>query len=383
MSLHDFIFSEIFPHRVWRHILFWSTRMFTQFILFIAGYLIAESLDGVVGLLSSPIVIIAFIGSTIIEIISCYVICYQMIPKLLGKGKYWTFAITLLLFSIGLFAVMLVPTAFVFESAVKGDLTVTLLWNLQQFLCRGPLVICGLFLVIKMLKTWLVESEHHLTLLRENINAELQLLKAQVHPHFLFNTLNNIFSHTLNESNKAIDLIGRLSNILIYMIYDCGGHMVPLEKELGMIRDYLALEKVRYGDRLKMKVKISGDVSHNIIAPLLLIPFVENSFKHGASRVLNEPWIKMTLEVKASQFHFALANNRPLLDGLASQKGLGLANVSKRLALIYPGTHNLTIRSTEDSWEVDLRITLDNDDKSIHNFRERKNLQNHLAYADR
>ena len=117
---------------------------------------------------------------------------------------------------------------------------------------------------------------------KETANAELQLLKSEIHPHFLFNTLNNIYSSILNKSSNAKGLVIKLSDTLKYMIYDCEAPLVPLEEELKMIEDYIGLEKVRYGKRLNMEVEIKGDYRNKLIAPLLLIPFIENCFKHGA-----------------------------------------------------------------------------------------------------
>ena len=151
------------------------------------------------------------------------------------------------------------------------------------------------------------------TLAKENANAELQLLKAQVHPHFLFNTLNNIYSFSLNQSPQAGTLVKKLSGMLGYMIHECEEKLVPLEKELKLIQDYMGLEKVRYGKRLDMQVEIHGDFENKFIAPLLMIPFVENSFKHGTSQMLQHPWIKLEITTVRNQLFFKLSNSKPSL----------------------------------------------------------------------
>ncbi len=196
-------------------------------------------------------------------------------------------------------------------------------------------------------------------LIREKINAELLLLKAQVHPHFLFNTLNNIYSFILNGSDNAPDMIKKLSGLLNYILNDCNRQWVPLEKEISMIQDYIALEQIRYGDRLNLNLQIHGTANNKMISPLLLIPFVENSFKHGTSRMLIHPWVLLRINIERNYLEFSLTNNKPET-GIESpnKKGIGLTNVKKRLELIYPEVHTLRVVEGEMSFEVYLKISL-------------------------
>jgi len=195
-------------------------------------------------------------------------------------------------------------------------------------------------------------------LAKENANAELQLLKAQVHPHFLFNTLNNIYSFSLNQSPLAGALVKKLSGMLDYMIHECEEKFVPLEKELKLIQDYMGLEKVRYGKRLDMHVEIHGDFENKFIAPLLMIPFVENSFKHGTSQMLQHPWIRLEITTDASRLIFKLSNSKPSLNSKKLNNGIGLINVQKRLQLLYPHHHQLNINSTDETFIVEMQIML-------------------------
>jgi len=196
-------------------------------------------------------------------------------------------------------------------------------------------------------------------LAKENTNAELQLLKAQVHPHFLFNTLNNIYSFALNESPQAGTLVQKLSDMLNYMIHECKEPLVPLEKEIKLIRDYMGLEKVRYGNRLDMQVEINGEYKNKMIAPLLMIPFVENCFKHGASAMRGQQWIKLDITINEDQLDFKLSNSKPqVLNATNNKKGIGLANVQKRLQLLYPGKHFLKTEISNDSYNIHLQVSL-------------------------
>ena len=202
---------------------------------------------------------------------------------------------------------------------------------------------------------------------QEKITAELQLLKAQVHPHFLFNTLNNIYSFILNGSDKAPEMIKKLSSLLYYILNDCNRKWVSLDKELSMIQDYIALEQIRYGDRLNLSLHIQGSPKGKMISPLMLIPFVENSFKHGTSRTLTHPWVRLDIHIDKDFLEFKLTNNKPEYNiESTGKKGIGLNNVKKRLQLIYPESHSLNIIENEMSYEVYMKIILHfQGDKSI------------------
>jgi LytS/YehU family sensor histidine kinase len=196
-------------------------------------------------------------------------------------------------------------------------------------------------------------------LIKENAQAELQLLKAQVHPHFLFNTLNNIYSFTLGNSPEAGSLVLKLKDTVRYMIYDCEAALVPLEKEIKMIEDYIGLEQVRYGKRLNLEVEIKRIYEDKLIAPLLLIPFVENSFKHGSSKMLQGPWIKLRIESKENLLLFQLHNSKPeKADTINNKKGIGLKNIQKRLELLYPNQYKLNIQSSDDVFSVEMALPL-------------------------
>ena len=190
-------------------------------------------------------------------------------------------------------------------------------YNLNNFLSLlkysltvGIAAAAIVFFAIKTFKTWYQKQLEKQVLLKANTEAEVQLLKAQVHPHFLFNTLNNIYSFTLDHSPKAGELVLQLSDMLKYMVNECNAIFSSAGKELSMIRSYLDLKKVRYGNHLSLQMDITGDYNNKLITPLLMIPFVENAFKHGASRVLESPWVKLSVLVEKNMLHFHLSNNK-------------------------------------------------------------------------
>jgi len=308
----------------------------------------------------------AFLWGVIVNMGLTYSIVYFLIPKYFKKRKYILFLGWLVIILALIFTVNVLYSHYVnpqFRHSIGSSLSQL---NLRPHLIRllgNPPLICGLFLSLKILKNWYLEQVKSETLAKENANAELQLLKAQVHPHFLFNTLNNIYSFSLNQSPQAGTLVKKLSGMLSYMIHECEEKLVPLEKELNLIEDYMGLEKVRYGKRLDMQVEIHGDFENRFIAPLLMIPFVENSFKHGTSQMLQHPCIKLEITTVGNQLFLKLSNSKPSLAQVNKQnKGIGLLNVKKRLQLLYPDHHQMNIESTDDTFIVQMQIMLSESD---------------------
>ncbi|RDC56625.1 two-component system sensor protein [Pedobacter chinensis] len=220
---------------------------------------------------------------------------------------------------------------------------------------RGSITVGGVAAAIKLMKCFYEKQEAALLLEKEKVNAELQMLKAQLHPHFLFNTLNNIYSFTQDVSEKASGMIMGLSQLLRYILYDCNKPLVALDKELKMISDYLALETTRYDHGLEIAVQLPGATNY-LIAPLMLLPFIENAFKHGASQMTENPWISLNVTVKDNELAMKLINGKPSVTNITP--GIGIANVRKRLELLYPDEHELTINDEEEMYIVNLKITL-------------------------
>lgn len=243
---------------------------------------------------------------------------------------------------------------------------------------RGAITIGGVAAAIKLMKHWYIHQQKNLQLEKESIKTQLELLKAQIHPHFLFNTLNNIYAHTQNTSPVASGLLISLSDLLRYIIYDGNAAMVPLQKELTMINDYIRLEKMRYGESLDLYTDLPSNAQDLSIAPLLLLPLVENSFKHGTSTMLDQPWINLRIEIKHNRMIMKLVNgkiNNKTADHNSS--GIGIKNVKQRLSILYPGKHELTISNEEDVFIVNLKIDLE----SNHITAKKPENQSNYSYA--
>ena len=287
-----------------------------------------------------------------------YPLVYVAIPHLLLNGKLWQFLLLVLLWGVvGLYidagyrSYVLIPA----QEAM----------GLDNILPRGPLAFCYLCMttsaaspmIIKFFKLWTIKQREWIQAQQEKATAELQLLKAQVHPHFLFNTLNNIYSFSLDNSPKTPELILKLSSLLSYMLYDCKTDEVRLEKEIEIMKNYLDLEKERYGNKIEISWNISGDTKDKFIAPLLLLPFLENAFKHGASDQIEKPWLGVDISVKNDMILCKIVNSKNE-NVQESKNGIGINNVKKRLELLYQGKYELKINDEGNFYVVSLMLVL-------------------------
>ena len=192
----------------------------------------------------------------------------------------------------------------------------------------------------------------------EKVHAELSYLRAQINPHFLFNTLNSIYSLALEKSDKTPDAIVQLSNMMRYVLHETGKDLVPLEKEISYIRNYIELQENRFGNSIHLSVSISGNLDEKKIAPLILIPFIENAFKHGVNAEEDSD-IRIHIEIREKDLQLEVANNKVTIETIsAHQSGLGLNNTRQRLRLLYPTRHNLEIKDDKQHFSVFLTLNL-------------------------
>ena len=227
----------------------------------------------------------------------------------------------------------------------------------------------------KYLKQGYLKEQRNIQLQKENAESQLQLLTAQVHPHFLFNTLNNIYSRTQTESPEGSKMIMGLSDLLRYILYEGRKPLVPLGPELHMIVEYMNLERTRYWNTLDLHYSITGNTNDIYIAPLLLLPFLENCFKHGAGSGLEKPWINLDIEVNETLLIMKLMNGKVQSDEIhPERKGSSIYNIKQRLELIYKEKYDLQIKEEEDAFIVDLKVELAKVEQSQKVF-EQPNLE--------
>lgn len=216
----------------------------------------------------------------------------------------------------------------------------------------------GIAFAIKFLKKWFVQQNENHEMEKQNLKSELNLLKTQLHPHFLFNTMNNLYALSLEESGKTSEGIAKISELLRLVLYECNEAEVSLLKEVRLIQDYIDLEKLRYDNRLHVSFEVSGNCEQVKIAPMLFFTFVENCFKHGSRNDPEKPYILIKIEVNKAGIRFYAENSKPQTSkNIRKQNGgIGLKNVQKRLSLIYGDNYNLEIEDGKETFAVSLVI---------------------------
>jgi sensor histidine kinase YesM len=212
---------------------------------------------------------------------------------------------------------------------------------------------------VKFLKKWFEQQQEKHEMEKKHLQTELNALKAQLHPHFLFNTMNNLYALSIEKSSRTSEGIAKISDLLRSVLYECNDSEITLDKEVKLIKNYIDLEKMRYNDRLQVQFNVEGPLDTVKIAPMMLFTFVENSFKHGSSIDSENPYIRINLNVKKEEIFFMAENSKPARNGLTKAKntgGIGLANVKKRLEILYEGRYKLVCTNEDCYYKVDLRI---------------------------
>lgn len=296
-------------------------------------------------------------------IISSYFICFRIIPFFVDKKKIWQAFIELV---IGLYIIAVLQrllVIYVMEpllGTVDGEKETPVQVLTQLKVLAGHYVMGALsgafpFVIFYLLIERQQMIRRQTEIEKEKVVAELSALKSQLNPHFLFNTLNNIYSLALKQSKQTAPTVDKLSQILDYLLYRCNDTYVPLEKELHLLDNYLDLQKVRFGDRLVIENRYSADRSYTI-APLLLLSLVENMFKHGVEKTAGTVHLHIEIHAAAGELHFTAENPFDSVERVAG--GIGLKNLSKQLDLLYPEKYSLKISQTADTFVVQLQLRL-------------------------
>ncbi len=299
-----------------------------------------------------------------VKMLFTYSILYYLIPKYLLTRKN------------GIFIGMLILTCIFFGLLQRAIYSIQIVQNLcleNSSLAFTPItvvkslismyIVAALAIMIKLIKQIYKSEKAQQELAQRTLEAELNFLKSQIHPHFLFNTLNNLYALTLKNSPKAPEVVLKLADLLDYMLYECNASHIPIEKEIDLIDNYLSLEKLRYGNRLDASFNYSAENMEQEIAPMLILPFVENSFKHGASLTTDVNYVAIDLIVRNGMMVLKVENGKPSHVKPSTKKnplhqGIGLNNVNRRLELLYKGKYDLQIFDEEDSFLIVLKLEL-------------------------
>ncbi len=279
---------------------------------------------------------------------------YYLIPGFYMSRKYIQFfAYLLLSFSVIIvLPCLLFPDKLISESQISTQISIKEIFpgeikrNLYLFVG-----ISFLALVLRINSLWKISQQ-------EKLNAELAYLKAQINPHFLFNTLNSIYSLTIVKSDKAPTAIVKLSSMMRYVISEASGKFVSLEKEMSYINSYIELQKIRLDNTAIVNFSFQGNPGHKVIAPLVLLPFIENAFKHGVNPEATSQ-IDIQISISDENLYMNVFNLKvPHVINPEHSTGFGLENSRRQLELIYPNQHVLTIEDKDLSFAVNLKIHL-------------------------
>jgi len=289
------------------------------------------------------------------------IVNYLLIPRLFYKKQFFLFFLCL----FGLLVIYGIVEEEVIEQVLdpKGRGNNALTWQAIYWFIQENLVPLLTFMSIKFVFDNFERQRKIEQIEKDSLMNELKFLKSQIQPHILFNSLNSLYDHTLSKSDKAPELVLQLSSVLRYVLYDTTGMLVPLTKELDFLADYVALQKMQLEGRgiIEFSINKNKTLKTLKIAPFLLIPFIENSFKHSLSSKDRAIIIKVQIAIQdkvlglvvENNFETKLTNSTDLL-----AKGIGLKNVQKRLALLYPNQHQLTVNQTANWYKVQLELNL-------------------------
>ncbi len=339
------------------HLLFWIGLLFVFMVLATinSGSLLTSALNHLTLL---PL-----------QICAAYLLNYYQIPKLLLNKKYIAFGISLVL-SVYLLSVLgRITVIYLVEPFIREDFTQESIKEIFQdtqylFSAYFPTVYSYalLMLLIKAFKTRFEEKHRIEMLQKEKATNELKFLRGQIQPHFLFNTLNNLYALTLAKSDVAPEVVLKLSEILDFILYQSQKPTIAIDKEIELLKAFIELETLRYGNRLNCSFK--HDIIHEQteIAPLLFLPLVENAFKHGTKGSSKTTTVRINLTATEDKLTFKIYNDKnkeaksTAISG--SNSGIGISNLRRQLELNYPKMHNLTIHETTTDFKVELTIDL-------------------------
>lgn len=292
-----------------------------------------------------------------------YITIFLLIPEFLLKGKFIWFILVFILVGIGLSALKLVISDQIFYSSVSPENVENKgIMNLRFIVVntKDMTFIVALFCITKYVKDYLYTERLRKKLEQQNKQAQGKLLQAQFDPHFLFNTINNLYALSLLNPAKTREVITRIKIVLNYIIDESQKNFVALQDEIELVENYIQLEKLRYGKRLDVEYKTSGNTQLAKIPPMILFFLVENCFKHGSSLDAGTPWIKINVEAEAERTTFTVSNSKPktiIKSDTENIGGHGLHNLNRRLELLYSKSgYKLNIENKERIFSASLEL---------------------------
>ena len=364
MNWYSFIFSEKKSHRLRRHLVFWLL----WWIYFTVSFFHYEQ-SGLQKAEIEPWSFPFFIKSILllsIHVAACYYFITYLMPRYLFKLRYAVLVIQIIV--LGLLILLssyfihktvlpLINTALNYNSAIINH---NIWWtSITSGLLSAPKVICAAA-AIKLLKRWWLKQKEKERLEEEKLITDLQLLKAQMHPEFLFSSLDNICLMVQKKnSDIASMLLLKLADILSYILYECDNKLVPLEKEIKVIKDYLVLEKNRMANRLEIDIAVKGETGTKMITPLLLFSFIENSFSFMSNKKFETNWMNLEFQIETNEITMKLIHGKAVDTMVESSNENAIGRAMKQLDFYYPGNYELKTTIEPEIMMTYLRIGME------------------------
>lgn len=352
-------FKNIDFTRIGFHVLFWV--ILSVFYDFVSSYLSNQSFFET--LLHD---LLFFFPS---DILGVYFTLYLLIPKFLLKKKYIRFTVYFFIFLFFLMIVITMPLQYygMYISRIDAN---KLIPSFFEYLKRSILIaltlklmIIGIATTIKLAKIWFNSQKKQQNLVNEKLEiklqlkeAELKFLKSQINPHFLFNALNNLYSLILENSPKAPGIVLKISSLMDYVLYKCNVQNIELLKEIENIKNYIDLQKIRYSDKVNIIINVEGDPCKINIAPLLILPLIENAFKHGLDKNVGNGFIEINFNISDDRKFNLVVTNSLNGENNHTGEGIGISNLRKRLELQYPQKFQLNLQTIDNTFIAELCI---------------------------
>jgi two-component system LytT family sensor kinase len=346
--INAFIFSNRIGIRITRHVLFWATDIISYFIVASASTEVNSVL--VYGiLLKMPLVAAA-----------AYFILYYIIPEFSrggSNGKLFAWIFVILIY-LGI--VVRYWRYYVIHPIVEPEAENIIIWSFSRIVQEifSASVVISMAIVIKLSKNKSELQQSNEQLIAEKKTAELNFLKAQMQPHFLFNTLNTLYSETIQESGKAQQVVLYLSGLLRFILEECNKPFIPIGQEIKVIKDFIALEELRHGSRLTVSLVVLDINPKTVISPLVFLPFVENSFKHTLQHKRGHIHIDIAIKMKDDNFHMVIENDKEENPNRMNghEPGQGIANVRRQLEILYGKQFSLELDDAPKRYRISLLV---------------------------
>jgi hypothetical protein len=380
MNWYNFIFSEQKSQRLRRHLVFWLL----WWVYFTVSYF-HYSQTGLQTIEFEPWNFPFFIKSMLllfIHIIACYYFINFLMPRYLFKSRYVALSLQIILLSLLIVLSSyflhkeifpLINSAFHYRSNIPSQ---HIWWtSITAGILSAPKIISAAA-AGKLLKRWWLKQKEKERLQKEKLITDLQLLKAQIHPQFLFSSLDNILLLTQTKDiDRASTVLLKLADILSYMLYECDNKLVMLEKEIKVIKDYLVVQKARMGDRLEIDIAVKGETGTKMIAPFLLFSFIENSFYYIGNSKMENTWLNLEFHIEGDECTMKLIHGKTME---ATDTGGIMEATIKRLDFFYPGTHELKTTVEPEIMMTSLKLVLD---QSVNENQYNTHIPEQIAYA--